>query len=112
MACAGARSQPCRRRMRFVIDMNLSPDWVDYLGERGHDAVHWSSVGPVDASDDAIMDWARDEGRIVLTSDLDFAALLALSGTSGPSVIQLRTETTLPARAGRSVLEAIERTQT
>jgi predicted nuclease of predicted toxin-antitoxin system len=97
--------------MRFVIDINLSPDWVDYLGECGHDAIHWSSIGRVDASDDEILHWARDKDQIVLTSDLDFAALLALSAASTPSVIQLRTESTLSGRVRPLALDAIERTQ-
>jgi predicted nuclease of predicted toxin-antitoxin system len=46
--------------MRFLVDMNLSPDWIAYLNDRGHDAVHWSSVGAPDAEDLEIADWARE----------------------------------------------------
>jgi predicted nuclease of predicted toxin-antitoxin system len=35
--------------MRFLIDMNLSPGWVDYLTHAGHHAQHWSVIGPGDA---------------------------------------------------------------
>lgn len=31
--------------MKFLIYMNLTPAWVPYLEEAGHQAVHWSSVG-------------------------------------------------------------------
>lgn len=37
------------------------------------------------------MVWARERSASVLTHDLDFAAILASTGASGPSVIQLRT---------------------
>jgi predicted nuclease of predicted toxin-antitoxin system len=97
--------------MRFLVDMNLSPRWVDYLNESAHDAVHWSSVGRPDAKDREIMDWARENDRIVLTNDPDFGALLALSGSSKPSVVQIRSEATLPSRIGTLVLEASEQAE-
>lgn len=31
--------------MKILIDMNLSPDWVDALRSNGFDCVHWSRVG-------------------------------------------------------------------
>jgi predicted nuclease of predicted toxin-antitoxin system len=51
--------------------MNLTPRWVDSLTQSGHDSVHWSSVGEVNASDDRICTYARDFGWILLTNDLD-----------------------------------------
>ena len=60
--------------------MNLSPDWTSTLRGAGHDAVHWSEVGRVNAPDDEILRWARDQGRMVLTCDLDFGTMLATSG--------------------------------
>lgn len=80
--------------------MNLSPNWAATLAEMGHDAIHWSDVGPADAPDDEILRWAGNEGRVVLTNDLDFGAMLATTGASSPSVVQLRTDTTLPSRLG------------
>jgi predicted nuclease of predicted toxin-antitoxin system len=35
--------------MRFLIDMNLSPGWVDYLTRAGHQAQHRSAIGPGDS---------------------------------------------------------------
>ena len=94
--------------MRLVVDMNLSPEWVGYLECRGHDVVHWTGVGKADANDEEIMRWARENDRIVLTSDLDFGAMLATSEARRPSVIQLRSETTLPARIGPLVAQALQ----
>ncbi len=65
--------------MKLVVDVNLPPKWVVFLGARGIEAVHWSQVGDLRATDAAIMAWARDGGYVVLTSDLDFSALLATS---------------------------------
>ncbi len=68
--------------MRFIIDMNLSPRWVDVLNGAGFTAVHWSSVGAGDAADSAIMASAVARGGVVLTHDLDFGAILAATGGS------------------------------
>ena len=43
------------------------------------------------------MAWARQNGYVVFTHDLDFGALLALTRATGPSVIQVRTHDVLPA---------------
>ena len=37
--------------MKFLIDMNLSPLWVPFLGAHGFGAVHWSTVGDPRAPD-------------------------------------------------------------
>jgi predicted nuclease of predicted toxin-antitoxin system len=37
--------------MNFLVDMNLSPNWADFLNEAGHIAVHWSNVGAPTAGD-------------------------------------------------------------
>ena len=62
--------------MKLLIDMNLSPRWVDLLTEAGIETVHWTSVGPINAPDGEIMAFARSSGFIVLTHDLDFSAVL------------------------------------
>ena len=45
---------------------------------------------PVTASDDEIVAKAIEDRRAVLTQDLDFSQIVALSGRSEPSVISLR----------------------
>ena len=94
--------------MRIVVDMNLTPAWVPYLASLGHDAVHWSEIGAEDAPDTDIIDWARIHDRAVMTADLDFGIALARSDATAPSVIQLRTGSTLPGRVGSLVARAID----
>jgi predicted nuclease of predicted toxin-antitoxin system len=53
------------------------------------------------------MDWARSNGCVVFTNDLDFSALLAITRGAGPSVLQLRTQDLMPAAIGRIVLQVI-----
>jgi len=52
--------------------------------------VHLREEGLQTLPDDEILVKARAEGRIVLTLDLDFGQLLAMSGESLPSVILFR----------------------
>jgi len=97
--------------MRFVVDMNLSPGWIAFLERAGHKARHWSEVGKVDATDREIMQWAETNGCIVLTSDLDFSAILAATGRAGPSVVQVRSELLRTDAIGDTVMKAIEATR-
>lgn len=94
--------------MRLVIDMNLSPRWIDLLTGQGHDAVHWSAVGRHDATDAEIMEYAMTRGAVVLTHDLDFGAILAATGGRGPSVMQLRLDAVTPEHAGSAVCTALD----
>ena len=77
--------------------MNLSPDWVEVFEEAGWEAVHWSNTGDFGASDDVIMEWARINRYVLFTHDLDFGTLLATTRAQGPSVIQVRTQDSLPS---------------
>ena len=44
--------------MKLLVDMNLSPRWVEVLSRAGIEAVHWSRVGHEDAPDTIIMAYA------------------------------------------------------
>lgn len=89
------------------MDMNLSPLWVRAFEEQGYEATHWSRVGDPGAPDRDILEWARREGYIVFTHDLDFARLLALTHAEGPSVIQLRSQSVLPNEVGPLVFATL-----
>ena len=82
--------------MKFLVDMNLSPRWCAVLWAEGWDSVHWSDVGSSSAPDIEIMRWALDQGRVVITHDLDFGAMLAATRALGPSVVQVRTQDVRP----------------
>jgi predicted nuclease of predicted toxin-antitoxin system len=47
--------------MRLLIDMNLSPLWVEYFKQAGLEAVRWSGIGSPKATD-ADMSFAREHG--------------------------------------------------
>ncbi|HRK21117.1 MAG TPA: DUF5615 family PIN-like protein [Fimbriimonadaceae bacterium] len=93
--------------MKFLIDVCLSPLWVETFKGSGFEAVHWTTIGPKDAEDTAILDWARQEDHVVFTHDLDFGAILTSRRASGPSVVQLREQETDPEIVGDVVIAAI-----
>ena len=57
------------------------------------------------------MAWARENGYIVFTHDLDFSALLAATQGEGPSVIQIRTQNILPEGIGTLVITVLKQSQ-
>jgi predicted nuclease of predicted toxin-antitoxin system len=96
--------------MRLLIDMNMSALWVDALNSAGIDAVHWSSIGDVATADHEIMAYALGSDWVVLTRDLDFSAILAASGDTGPSVIHLRAEDRFSAPLAARVIAVVRAT--
>jgi predicted nuclease of predicted toxin-antitoxin system len=93
--------------MKLLVDMNLSPDWVPYLAEKGIDSIHWSAVGLPNATDQAIFDHARANGSTIFTHDLDFTTMLALAQAHRPSLIQARVQDVSPESLGSIVVAAL-----
>jgi len=94
--------------MKFLLDMNLSPDWLNVFTAEGWNAKHWSTIGEHCATDEIIMKWARDHAYVIVTHDLDFSALLAATRAIGPSVIQVRTQNVLPDALRIVLINAIK----
>jgi predicted nuclease of predicted toxin-antitoxin system len=94
-------------KLKLLVDMNLTPQWVPALQKHGFEAAHWSDVGDPRASDKEIMDWAVTNQYVVFTHDMDFGTMLAFSHETGPSVIQIRTDDTMPEHLEGSVLAAL-----
>ena len=76
--------------MRLLADMHISPRTVEFLRTLGHDVVRVSDILPPQASDKTIVSHADENDRIVLTQDLDFSAIIALTGRQSPSPVSLR----------------------
>ena len=94
--------------MKILIDMNLSPSWIGVFQQESWEAVHWSMVGAATAPDREILEWAATNRFVVFTHDLDFGVLLASKPHRSPSVIQLRSHETSPAKVGQVVVQAIQ----
>ena len=93
--------------MKLLVDMNLSPRWVNLLADAGMVAAHWSTLGANNAPDAEIMAYAREHHWVVLTHDLDFSAILAATHGDKPSVVQIRAEDVSPGVIGAQVVIAL-----
>jgi predicted nuclease of predicted toxin-antitoxin system len=76
--------------MRFLADMGIAGGVVVWLKAQGHDAVHLRDEGLQRLPDGQVFAKAAAEQRIILTFDLDFGEILALSGGKDVSVVLFR----------------------
>lgn len=73
--------------MKFLADMGIAMRIVEWLREKGHDVVHIREEGLHRLPDREIFKKAINEGRIILTFDLDFGEIVAFSMGLAVSVI-------------------------
>ncbi|BCB95884.1 hypothetical protein JZK55_08060 [Dissulfurispira thermophila] len=76
--------------MKFLADMPISPKTVMHLRSLGHDVYRISEKGLYRAKDHDIVEIAVIENRVILTMDLDFAAIIAISHMAIPSTVIFR----------------------
>ena len=94
--------------MKLIVDMNLSPRWVQVLVDAGFEATHWSNLGANNAPDSEIMAYASVNDSVVLTHDLDFGSILAATHGEKPSVVQIRAGDVSPDVIGKRVIDALQ----
>jgi len=75
--------------MRFLIDQDVYALTARFLRDLGHDVVTVGETGRARATDAEVMGIARQQGRILLTRDRDFGALVFVHRMRG-GVIYLR----------------------
>ncbi|HEY1683683.1 MAG TPA: DUF5615 family PIN-like protein [Tepidisphaeraceae bacterium] len=73
--------------MKLLGDMGVSRGVIRWLTANGHDATHLADQNLQKLSDSLIFAKASAEHRVVLTFDLDFGEILALSGDRIVSVV-------------------------
>ena len=64
-----------------------------------------------DAPDEEIFHHARTGQFVLLTQDLDFSAMLGISGGLGPSIVQIRADDIAPDAIGERIVLALRRHQ-
>ncbi len=93
--------------MKFLLDMGLPRRTALFLRTQGYDVVHLRDQGLQRLSDSLIIEKARDEERIILTHDLDFGRLIALSRATFPSAITFRLSDMRSETINRYLLETL-----
>ncbi|MBI3796660.1 MAG: DUF5615 family PIN-like protein [Deltaproteobacteria bacterium] len=76
--------------MRFLADMGVSWRVVEWLRDNGHEATHLRDQHLHRLPNGGIFTKAADECRVILTWDLDFTEIVALSGTRVVSAVVFR----------------------
>ncbi len=80
--------------MKFLADMGVALRVVQWLRENGHDAIHLHEENLHRLPNGLIFEKAYKEKRILLTFDLDFGEIVALSGRKMMSIILFRLHNT------------------
>lgn len=93
--------------MRLLLDVCVGRGWIAWLDAHDIAAARWRDLGRMTASDTEILEFARANGYIVFTHDLDFGTILATTGRDSPSVVQVRGSDLSPDAVGAMVLEAL-----
>ena len=95
--------------MKFLLDMGLARSSADFLRDQGYDTIHLREQGLQRLDDDDIVNKARAEGRVILTHDLDFGRIMALSQSHLPSVITFRLNNMRPAQVNHYLAQVLSR---
>lgn len=95
--------------MRWLVDECVSVSLVARLREAGHDAAYVAEIAP-STDDDAVLDMAIRERRLLLTEDKDFGELI-FGATERPTfgVVMLRIRDERAAVRWPRLKEVIER---
>ncbi len=83
--------------MRFLADMGISQVVVAWLQAQGHEPTHLRDEGLHRLENGEIVTKAFREPRVILTWDLDFTEILALSGRHQVSAVIFRLVNTRSA---------------
>jgi len=95
--------------MKFLLDMGLGHSTVLFLRKRGYDVVHLREQELQRLPDEQIVQKAIREERTILTHDLVFGRLMALSRGQTPSVITFRLDDMKPANVNHYLGETLAR---
>ena len=67
--------------MKFLVDRCAGHRLAQWLRDKGHDVVESAKQGE-DPGDEAILEWAASEQRILITMDKDFGELVFKNSVS------------------------------
>lgn len=95
--------------MRLLANENLPREVVSSLRDAGHD-VAWVRETAAGATDLAVLEMARVEGRLLLTLDVDFATLAFRGGPiAAGGIVLLRPRAIEPSRLSTQIATALAR---
>lgn len=75
--------------MRLLFDQNLSPRLVELLSDSYPESAHIQSAGLDRAADEAVWNYAKAHGFLIVTKDTDFHERSIIAG-SPPKIVWIR----------------------
>ncbi|PIX38622.1 MAG: hypothetical protein COZ56_19905 [Armatimonadetes bacterium CG_4_8_14_3_um_filter_58_9] len=91
--------------MKFLLDLGITPHALRPFRSAGHEAHRCTEFGLERASDEDIVEFAREGGFAIVTTDKRFGDIVMLSGCSAPTIVLLR----LDNPTFRAMVQALDR---
>lgn len=95
--------------MKFLVDMALSPKTVKVLRDSSYEAIRVNELGMAKGKDKEILAYAKKKEMVVITADLDFGDILAITRYKKPSVIIFRLKDPSPDHVSSLLLATLPR---
>ncbi len=92
--------------IKFLADENISPKTVSFLNTKGYDVIRVNAI-KIGKKDKEIIEYARANGYVLITMDLDFGYILSYIRDNKPSVIILRLTYPEPDNVNSHLLKAL-----
>jgi predicted nuclease of predicted toxin-antitoxin system len=89
--------------VKFLIDVNASRSLGNQLIEKGHDVAFVRDIDP-QMEDEAILEWAIRENRVIVTTDNDFEQMIWQRQKYHCGILRLEN---LPREPRKSLLEDV-----
>ena len=78
-------------RLRFLFDVGVGKFAEQAIAEEGHDVLAIRDLDPAMA-DDAMLELARQQRRVIVTMDADFGTMVFGQGSATEGIVLLRTD--------------------
>ena len=93
--------------MKLFLDENLSPQHASELRSEGYDACAAAEVGLSGATDEQILQFAIEAGRVLVTLDADFANVIRFPPERTLGVVRLKVHPPTEQRIGEAIRRAL-----
>lgn len=93
--------------MKLFLDENLSPQHASELRAEGYDAIAVLEAGLSGATDEQVLRFAVDKGRVVVTLDADFANVMRFPPDRTLGVVRLKVHPATEDRIRQAIRRAL-----